>query len=123
MRASKKRPDVPVLAISPFKETARQLVMSWGVYPDFPKTGSFGLATDGDAFELSSPVVQEAADDFDMVLREACRAALAKGLVNDPTDLLVVTAGLPFGTPGAANIIRVVPAAGPSCWDGICRVD
>lgn len=123
LRASKKRPDVPVLAISPFKETARQLVMSWGVYPDFPKTGSFGLATDGDAFELSSPVVQEAADDFDMVLREACRAALAKGLVNDPTDLLVVTAGLPFGTPGAANIIRVVPAAGPSCWDGICRVD
>jgi len=124
LRASKKRPDVPVLAISPFKETARQLVMSWGVYPDFPKTGSFGLEVDEEqAFDLSSPVVEEASEDFDMVLREACRAALAKGLVNDPNDLLVVTAGLPFGTPGAANIIRVVPAAGPSCWDGICRVD
>jgi pyruvate kinase len=32
-RASKKRPDVPILAISPLKETARQLAMSWGVYP------------------------------------------------------------------------------------------
>ena len=43
--------------------------------------------------------------------------------VNDPNDLLVVTAGLPFGTPGAANIIRVLPAAGPQCWDGVCHVD
>jgi pyruvate kinase len=43
--------------------------------------------------------------------------------VNNPNDILVVTAGLPFGTPGAANIIRVLPAAGPQCWDGICRVD
>jgi len=124
LRASKKRPDVPVLAISPFKETARQLVMSWGVYPDFPRSGSFGLEVDEEqVFTLDAPVMQEATDDFDMVLREACRAALAKGLVNDPNDLLVVTAGLPFGTPGAANIIRVVPAAGPSCWDGVCRVD
>ena len=124
LRASKKRPDVPILAISPFKETARQLVLSWGVYPDFPKTGSFGLEVNEEqVFDLNSPVVEEASEDFDMVLREACRAALAKGLVNDPNDLLVVTAGLPFGTPGAANIIRVVPAAGPSCWDGICRVD
>jgi len=24
---------VPILAISPFKETARQLALSWGVYP------------------------------------------------------------------------------------------
>ena len=62
-------------------------------------------------------------DDLDLVLRNACRAALKKGLVSDPDDLLVVTAGLPFGTPGAANLIRVVPAAGPACWDGICRVD
>ena len=29
----------------------------------------------------------------------------------------VVTAGLPFGTPGIANILRVLPAAGPDVWD------
>jgi pyruvate kinase len=33
LRAAKGRPGVPILAISPFKETARQLVLSWGVYP------------------------------------------------------------------------------------------
>jgi hypothetical protein len=42
---------------------------------------------------------------------------LKKGLVSDDKDLMVVTAGFPFGTPGAANIIRVIPAAGPTFWD------
>lgn len=32
-RASQERPTVPVLGITPFKETARQLALSWGVYP------------------------------------------------------------------------------------------
>ena len=42
LRASKNRPNVPILALCPFKETARQLVLSWGVYPDLPKAGSYG---------------------------------------------------------------------------------
>lgn len=121
--ASKGRPGVPVLAISPFKETARQLSLSWGVYPELPKSGSYGFVDEEDMFDYESPVVEQATDDFDLVLRNACRAALKKGLVSDPDDLLVVTAGIPFGTPGAANVIRVVPAAGPSCWDGVCRVE
>lgn len=33
LQASKGRPGVPILAISPFAETARQLSLSWGVYP------------------------------------------------------------------------------------------
>ncbi len=41
LRAAKGRPGVPILGISPFKETARQLVMSWGVYPELPQTGSY----------------------------------------------------------------------------------
>jgi len=126
LRASQERPAVPVLGITPFKETARQLAMSWGVYPDLPRSGSFGFTADEeDFFNYENPAVDGAEndDDFDVVLKNACRAALRKGLVNDPNDLLVVTAGLPFGTPGAANIIRVLPAAGPSCWDGLCRID
>ncbi len=74
-------------------------------------------------FHTNTAMIERDTDDFDLVLRNACRAALKKGLVNDPNDLLVVTAGLPFGTPGAANVLRIVPAAGPSCWDGVCRVD
>ena len=125
LRASQERPTVPVLAITPFKETARQLAMSWGVYPDLPRSGSFGFSADEkEFFNYENPAVDgESDDDFDIVLKNACRAALRKGLVADPNDLLVVTAGLPFGTPGAANIIRVLPAAGPQCWDGICRID
>jgi len=124
LRAAKGRPGVPILAISPFKETARQLVLSWGVYPELPKTGTYFSNIDEDElFDYDSPVTEEAPDDFDLVLRNACRAALKKGLVTDPNDLLVVTAGIPFGTPGAANVIRVVPAAGPTCWDGVCIVD
>ncbi|KAL7574727.1 hypothetical protein ACA910_017291 [Epithemia clementina (nom. ined.)] len=203
LRASKTRPSVPILALCPFKETARQLALSWGVYPDLPEEGSYGPNADhmGDlTFVASSsaskkavssggssssstststtttmeqlakewgarnrdadedrrtttmapnsfsattttaqqsqpqmppasPLLQQpdynlpATDDFDLVLRHACTAAMNKGLVSNLDDLLVVTAGLPFGTPGAANILRIVPAAGPSCWDGLCRVE
>ena len=99
LKASKKRPDVPILAISPVKETARQLAMSWGVYPEFSAQNSYDT------------------DNFRDMLRAGCEIAIRKGLVSDSKDLLVVTAGFPFGTPGAANIIRVVPAAGPTFWD------
>lgn len=121
-RASKLRPSVPILALCPFKETSRQLALSWGVYPDLPKAGSYGYTvSEEDMFDYDRPMVEKSTDDFDLILRNACRSALQKGLVSDPDDLLCVTAGLPFGTPGAANIIRVVPAAGPSCWDGMVR--
>jgi len=121
-RASKNRPGVPIMAMSPFKEVSRQLSMSWGVYPDLPKAGTYGYTvSEEDMFDYESPIKEEASDDLDLVLRNACRAALKKGFVTDPDDLLVVTAGLPFGTPGAANVIRIVPAAGPSCWEGTCR--
>ena len=98
-RASKKRPDVPILAISPLKETSRQLALSWGVYPEISGANDYDT------------------DNFRNMLSYACEIALKKGLVADKKDLLVVTAGFPFGTPGAANIIRVIPAAGPTFWD------
>jgi len=99
MRASKKRPDVPILAISPNLATTRHLALSWGVYPEYAPEGSLDT------------------DNFRDMLRSACDIALKKGLVQDANDLLVVTAGFPFATPGAANIIRIIPAAGPSHWD------
>lgn len=35
----------------------------------------------------------------------------------DPkTDVLTVSAGLPFGFPGTTNVVRVVSAAGPDVW-------
>jgi pyruvate kinase len=125
-RASKGRPSVPILAVTPFKKTARQLAMSWGVYADLPHDNEIAYRDDnldGKSGEDQDGVSVPVKDEFDIVLRNACRAALNKGLVTSPDELLVVTAGLPFGSPGASNVIRVVPAAGPECWDGVCRVD
>ena len=43
------------------------------------------------------------------------------GFLDDDLDVAVVTAGLPWGTPGASNVLRVVPAAGPDNWpDVLC---
>lgn len=98
-KASMKRPEQPVMAISPVIETCRHLAMSWGVYPEY------------------CPNERIDSDNFRDMLRLACEIGLKKGLVSDDKDLLVVTAGFPFATPGAANIIRVIPAAGPTFWD------
>ena len=91
----------------------------------FSLAGSFGFTADEENFfNYENPAVDGENDsDFEVILKNACRAALKKGLVNNPNDILVVTAGLPFGTPGAANIIRVLPAAGPQCWDGVCQAE
>lgn len=99
LRASKKRPDVPILAISPLLATSRQLFLSWDVYSEY---------TTEDTYDST---------DFKDMLRSSCDIALAKELVPDQNDLLVMTAGFPFGTYGAANSIRVIPAAGLSHWD------
>ena len=97
--ASKKRPEQPILAISPLKESCRKLAMSWGIYPEY------------------CPMENLNTDNFRDMLTVACEIANKKGLSSQEKDLLVVTAGFPFGTPGAANIIRVIPAAGPTYWD------
>ena len=89
--ASMKRPEQPILAISPLIETCRHLAMSWGVYPEYVPEEKLNV------------------DNFRDMLWVACEIGLKKGLVLDDKDLLVVTAGFPFGTPGAANIIRVIP--------------
>ena len=98
-KASMKRPEQPILAISPLQETCRHLAMSWGVYPEFCPTENLNT------------------DNFRDMLKTCCEITVKKGLVTEDKDLIVVTAGFPFGTPGAANIIRVIPAAGPTFWD------
>jgi pyruvate kinase len=74
-KASMKRPEQPVMAISPVIETCRHLAMSWGVYPEHV------------------PDDQIDTDNFRDMLRLACKIGLKKGLVSDDKDLLVVTAG------------------------------
>ena len=97
MRVARVRPTVPIIAACYDIETARQLAMVWGVYPIL----------------IERP-------DHEFVLREellkACKVACDRGFCNPDTDLMTVTAGLPFGIPGTTNVIRIVAAAGPDHW-------
>ncbi|KAL3827324.1 hypothetical protein ACHAXA_005070, partial [Cyclostephanos tholiformis] len=72
--ASMKRPEQPILAISPLIKTCRHLAMSWGVYPEYCAEGVLDT------------------DNFRSMLAVACEIGLKKGLVSNDTDLLVVTA-------------------------------
>ena len=84
LRASRERPPVDILGLTPIPATARRLVMAWGVHC---------IETD------------DATGVTDMV-DKACMLAKAEGFA-EPGDRLVITAGVPFGTPGATNLLRI----------------
>ncbi len=82
--ASRERPRVPIIALTPFWNTARRLTLCWGLHC----------------------VVTESVDRFKMAVVSAARAARTDGFANEE-DRIVVTAGVPFNTPGSTNILRV----------------
>lgn len=98
LRMAKVRPKVPIIVATYRKEIARQLALAWGLYP----------------IVLTSP------DDGEFVvgdeLLKVCGKVCDQGFANAETDLLTVTCGLPFGTPGTTNVIRVSSAKGPDYW-------
>jgi pyruvate kinase len=84
LRAARERPSVPVLALSPIIETARKLSIVWGLHC----------------------VVTEDARDLDDMVNRACRIVHAEGF-GKPGDRLIITAGVPLGTPGNTNMLRI----------------
>ena len=84
LRASRERPDIPILCLTPMRAMARRLALAWGV-----------RCIHGD----------DARDFHDMVAR-ACRAAALRGYAAEG-DRLVIVAGVPFGTPGATNLLHI----------------
>ena len=84
LRAARERPPVPILVLTPSLITARRLVVGWG---------------------LCCVHSADASGFTDMVDR-ACRAAADRGIALSG-DRLVITAGVPFGTPGATNSLRI----------------
>lgn len=95
-KAAQLRPSVPVMGVTPNIETARGLALTWGVYP---------------------AVIEPDSDDvnFRMMLFKCCAVAQAKLIADKPTDLLVVTAGLPFKVGGEA-LFRFVFGTGEKAW-------
>ena len=84
LRVTRERPDIPVIGLTPIESTARRLSLVWGVQ----------TILTGDP-ENSSHMV-----------RKACRIAFEEGLVK-ARDGLVVIAGIPLGSPGATNMVRI----------------
>jgi pyruvate kinase len=84
LRAARERPRNPILALTPNRDTARRLALVWGIHG----------------------VLTEDAHDIDDMAARACRLAFREGFAQAGSRV-VITAGLPFGTPGATNTLRL----------------
>jgi len=84
LRAARERPDVPILCLTESEATARRLVLVWGIHG----------------------VITQDVRNFSDMVDKACRIARDEKLAQKG-ERLVVTAGVPFGTPGATNILRI----------------
>lgn len=85
---SRERPRVPIIALTSYIKTARRLCLSWG----------------------TNCVIVGNVNRFKDAVIAAVTAAKAQGLATED-DMVVVTAGVPFNTPGSTNILRVAPCA------------
>ncbi len=83
-RVSKYRPGVPIIAITPSKETRRQLSISWGVR----------------AFQISEP------SQITTLFARGARVAKQSGFAQRG-DLVVITGGVPIGISGSTNLLKV----------------
>jgi pyruvate kinase len=95
MRAARERPSVPIIALSPIRRTARRLSTVWGLHC----------------------VVTEDAHDIDEMVNRACAIAYNEGFAQ-PGQRIIITAGVPFGTPGSTNLLRIA-FLGPDGASGI----
>jgi pyruvate kinase len=84
LRVARERPEVPILALTASLSTARALSLAWGAHcvqiPDLKR--------------------------FSEMVETACSVALSQEMAK-VGERLVITAGVPFGTPGSTNILRV----------------
>jgi pyruvate kinase len=87
LRLARERPLQPTLALTPSLATARKLAILWGAEPR---------------------VVPELTDP-EALARVAVEQAVAAGLAG-PGQRVLILAGLPMGSPGAANILRIAHA-------------
>jgi pyruvate kinase len=84
LRMARERPRAPIIGITPSRATARRLTLVWGV----------------------SPVISRDVDSVDDMTRIALKAAAdMQFAVSGQT--IVIVAGMPFGSPGTTNLLRI----------------
>ena len=84
LRAARERPESPILSLTPRMETARLLAMVWGVH------------------SVHVPDVASA-EEMTRVAAEVAR----QERFAESGQTIVAIAGMPFGTPGTTNLIRI----------------
>jgi pyruvate kinase len=84
LRAARERPAVPILALTPNLATARRLALLWGAH----------------CVHLAD------IKNFNDMVQKAVRAAHREEIAG-PGQRVVITAGVPFGTPGSTNVLRI----------------
>jgi pyruvate kinase len=84
LRVARERPTSPIVAISPKISTGRRLSLVWGVHC----------------------IVAEDAHDLDDMVERASSLACKDGFAAAGQRVIIV-AGVPLGTPGATNMLRI----------------
>ena len=84
LRAARERPDVPVIALTSNLSTARRLAITWGLHC----------------------VHTADVNNFTDMVQKATQTARGEGFA-EKGERVVITAGVPFGTPGATNVLRI----------------
>ena len=89
-RIARKRPALPILAITPEEDTSRRLCLMWGVH---------GIRS-------------EDVRSYEEMVDRAAAITLAEAFAQ-PAQAIVVVAGVPFGQIGTTNNLRVVQIGRP----------
>jgi pyruvate kinase len=84
LRAARERPSVPILVLTANLGTARRLALLWGAHC------------------VNAPDIK----NFNDMVQRAVRVAQREQIAGSG-QRLVVTAGVPFGTPGSTNVLRI----------------
>jgi pyruvate kinase len=84
LRMARERPRAPIIGMTPNRQTARRLALVWGV----------------------NPVVCDDVENVDHMTARAVEVA-AKLSFAQPGQTIVIAAGMPFGTPGSTNLLRI----------------
>ncbi len=84
LRAARERPEAPILCLTPTKEIARRTSIIWGVHSCQTKDIT----------------------NFSEMVGKAVRFSYREGFAR-LGDHIVITAGVPFGQPGATNVLRI----------------
>jgi len=84
LRAARERSAAPIIAPTPSVETSRRLCLVWGIHS----------------------VPTEDIRDFDDMVKRASQIARQEGFAQ-AGERIVITAGVPLGTTGATNMLRV----------------